>query len=210
MQFQSSDSIDYLGGLLFSSACSGSELARRIGLASAEFRSWQKLWGHASFERNEKLKFLDAFVVSKLLYGLTTVVLVKAQKRRLDSFYARCLRRALGIPTAFISQISNGTVFRRAGVPPMSEQLSKQQFFVLRQAAIAPEGDPLRRNVFAGASLDPLVDKYVRRVGRPKLNWTNQLLKEASVRFGSYEDFSRALLLPTREQWRSELDRVYK
>ena len=204
------DSIIYLGGLLSPSACSGSELARRIGLAAAEFRSLQKLWGHASVGRNDKLKFLDAFVVSKLLYGLSTVVLVKAQKRRLDGFYARCLRRALGIPPAFVSQISNASVFRQAGVPPMSEQLSKQQLSVLRQAAIAPEGDPLRRNVFAGGSLDPLVDKYVRRVGRPKLNWTKELLKEGSVRFGSYEAFSRALLLPTKEQWRSELDRIYQ
>jgi len=66
------------------------------------------------------------------------------------------------------------------------------------------------QNVFSGAGLDLTVDKYVRRVGRPKMNWTKELLKEGSVRFGSFEAFSRALQLPTRKQWRRELDRVYK
>ena len=127
----------------------------------------------------------------------------------MDGFYVRCLRRALGIPSAFISRISNATVFRQAGVPPLSERLSKKQLSVLQQAAVAPEGDPLRRNVFAGASLDPMVDKYVRRVGRPKMNWTKELLKEGSVCFGNCEAFSRASQLPTRKQWRSVLNRVY-
>ena len=86
----------------------------------------------------------------------------------------------------------------------------KTQLSLLQQAAVASEGDPLRRNVFSGVGLDPTVDKYVRRVGRPKMNWTKELLKEGSVRFGSYEVFSRALQLPTRKQWRRELDRVYK
>ena len=46
----------------------------------------------------DKVQFFNAFILSKLRYGLSSVWLVAAQRRRIDGFVARCLRRILNIP----------------------------------------------------------------------------------------------------------------
>ena len=98
-------SLTYLGGLLTGDGRADSELSRRIGMATGDFRCLQKFWGHAGIGRKRKLELFHALVVSKLVYGLSTMCFVKAQRRRLDGFYARCLRRVLGIPAAFVSRV---------------------------------------------------------------------------------------------------------
>ena len=91
-----SDSIIYLGGLVSNDGRVDSELSRRIGSASAEFRKVKQVWNHANLSRQRKLEIFQAFVISRLQYGLCTSWLVKTQQRRLDGFHARCLRRILG------------------------------------------------------------------------------------------------------------------
>ena len=69
---------------------------------------------------------------------MSTMWLVTSQRRRLDGFHARALRRILGIPPAFHSRISNSVVFSRAGVLPLSQQILKRQLIVLHRVATAP------------------------------------------------------------------------
>ena len=116
-------SLIYLGGLLTADGRADSEVSRRIGAAAGEFRRLQKMWGHTGISRCRKLELFNALVASKLLYDLSTLWVVPAQKRRLDGFYCRCLRRILNIPSAYICRISNKIVLRKAGVIAFSEQL---------------------------------------------------------------------------------------
>ena len=51
-----------------------------------------------------KLIFFDALVLSR------------AQRRRLDCFSRICVRRQIGIPASFFSQVSNEPVLYKAGV----------------------------------------------------------------------------------------------
>jgi hypothetical protein len=95
----------YLGALIDANGRPDSELSRRIGMAAGDFQRLQKLWSHASVSVADKLKCLNAFVTSRLLYGLSTMVLVECQRRRLDGLYARCLRRILRIPAAYVSRV---------------------------------------------------------------------------------------------------------
>ena len=131
----------------------------------------------------DKLKFFNAFVLSKLRYGLATVWLVTAQRRRLDGFVARCLRRVLRIPASFVSRISNAAVLARAGVTLFSQQVLRHQLSLLRKVALAEPGDPLRKDTFIGSTLIPQIGCFIRRVGRPRQDWTTQLLREGRERF---------------------------
>jgi len=90
--------LKYLGSVLTSDGRVDSELSRRIGCAAQDFRNLQTLWNHANVTRESKIRFLHALIVSKLLYGLATVWLVTTQRRRLDGFYVRCLRKTFRIP----------------------------------------------------------------------------------------------------------------
>ena len=140
------------------------------------------MWGHANIPRTKKLELFNALVVSRLLYGLSTLWLVTAQRRRIDGFYARCLRRLFAIPPAFISRVSNKAVYAKAGVNPLSEQLLLRQLSLLRKAAKASENDNTRRDVFVGECLESCVGTSVRRIGQSPQNWTTELLKVARDR----------------------------
>ena len=87
----------YLGSLLCASGGIGSELGRRIGAADAEFNKISKVWAHTMISRATKIKMFEACVVSKLMYNLHASWLGVAEKRRIDAFQARCLRKVLGV-----------------------------------------------------------------------------------------------------------------
>jgi len=199
----------YLGGLISGGGRSDSEVSRRLGLATSDFHSLQKLWGHGGVSQRDKLRFFSAFVVSTLMYGLSTLSLVRAQRRRLDGFHARCLRRILKIPSAFVSRISNKYVFARAGVLPMTEQLAKRQFQLFRRVAQSQVGSPLRRHTFVGNTLQPYISHFVRKVGRPRVNWTESLLKDGALRFGSEAAFLTYMAQSSENEWKGRLVQMF-
>jgi len=209
--FPETEFIQYLGGLLSRDGRSDSELSRKIGTAAGDFKQLQRLWSHAGVSKKQKLQFFDAFVLSRLRYGLSSIWLVTAQRRRLDGFCARCYRRILRIPSAFVSRISNASVYRSAGRKPFSEQLLQDQLALLRRAAVSPVPSPMRTNTFVDDTLNPQIGRYVRRIGRPRQDWTSQLLREGAQRFG----FNRfhALLQDTSEgadeQWKREVSKCF-
>lgn len=145
----------YLGGLLTADGHADSELSRRIGCAAGEFTALHTFWSHAIVSRKRKLQLFHSFVGSKLQYGLSTVWLVTAQRRRLDGFYARCLRRVAGMPSAYMSCVSNKTVLPRAGMLPFSEQVLRRQLLLLGKVARSFRNSAIRRDVFIDGSLQP-------------------------------------------------------
>ena len=134
----------------------------------ADFRKLQAVWSHSNVPLKSKLLYFQSMVVSKLEYGLATCWLVTSQRRRVDGFYVRCLRRILRIPAAFISRVSNATVLQNAGVAPFSQQLLKRQLLLLGKVVWSPADHPLRRDTFGSAGITPLIGRYVRRMGRPR------------------------------------------
>ena len=62
--------IEYLGALIDENGMIDSELARRIGLAAADFKALRKVWNHLMLSKIDKYRTFMNYVVSKLLYGL--------------------------------------------------------------------------------------------------------------------------------------------
>ena len=178
----------YLGGLLTSVSGSQSELSRGLGLAGAAFKALRRLWNHSSVSKEAKLKYFQCFVLSALTYGLSTLAFTQAQKRRMDGFHARCLRRILRIPAAFISRISNRSVFEQAQAAPLSQLLLDQPFRLFGRVLRADIGDPLRKNTLTERN-DNFFNSYVRRRGRPQMNWVDFIFKSGATKYGCTEDF---------------------
>ena len=147
--------------------------------------------------------------MSRLVYGLATSWLVKTQRRRVDGFYAKCLRRILRIPSAFISRVSNQHVFDAAGVVPVSLQIEKQQLKLFGQVARSAEGNPMRQDVFVGRTLHPQIAQHIRRVGRPCLNWTEEVIRRGAARCGGHSNFERMVTTYSQVEWNSLLDRMF-
>ena len=193
----------YLGGLFSDDAKLDSEISRRIGAGSGVFRALQSVWSHAGLSILKKKELFQSLVVSRLFYGLSSAWLVKSQLRRIEGFYARCLRRLLRIPAAYISRVSNATVYQKAGVEPLGTQLLKMQMAVLGKTAQTQVGHPMRHNVFVGDSLRPLVGYYIRRPGRPRQDCTNSLLEKGAELRRSRASFERELLCRPPQTWKA-------
>ena len=144
--------------------------------------------------------------------GLSTLWLVSAQKRRLDGFYCRCLRRILGIPSAYVCRISNKTVLQRACVIAFSEQLLHKQLILLGKVARATDADPIRQDVFVDSTLLPQEGRFIRRVGRPRQDWTTQVMRAGAEKFGSVarlEGLLRRNGEHAEQLWKKELRQMF-
>ena len=186
-------SIKYLGAVLSADGRVDSEISRRIGTAAGDFRRLQKLWSHANVPVADKLHYFQALIVSRLQYGLSTIWLVTAQRRRLDGFHARCLRKILRVPSAYVSRVSNAAVLEKGGAQSFSRQLLRKQLLLLSKIAMAPEGSPLRNSTFIPGTLLPQVGRYVRRVGRPWQDWCTVVLQEAALVCGGWRGLANQL-----------------
>jgi hypothetical protein len=171
-------SMTYLGGLLSSDGRSVDELSRRLGLAAADFKTLSKIWSHANVSMRRKVQVFEACVVSVLMYGLKTIWLGAAGRRRLDGFQARCIRKILKIPASFISRVSNASVRRQAGVMPLSSELLKQQLRLFGSIAARP-CDALRDSIFAPGTIELAEAQGNRCQGRPRHTWADQVRKRA-------------------------------
>ena len=125
--------------------------------------------------KRRKIEFFRSLILSKLQYGIASAWLSKADLRRLDGFQARCLRKMLKVPPAFIPRISNERVCRMVDVQSFSKLVRATQLKLLGQVFMDPNKKQLRQVAFQADGLTPATEAFVRKVGRPKHNWVDQL-----------------------------------
>lgn len=179
------DSMVYLGGLLHENGRAASEFSRRIGMCRGLFKKLTQVWSCARLSTQRRIEVFNALILSKLKYGLSTLWMGTAEQRRLDGFHAYCLRRILGIQAAFISRVSHAKVFEKAAQERVTKQLLKQQLLYFGKIARMGEDSVLRRSAFHHG-LMPCTAFYVRKAGRPRKTWTEQLVAEATKLAGSH------------------------
>ena len=93
----SSESMKYLGCVIWSDGRLHSELAKRLGCSWADFQKIVQLWKHTSLTLARKLDAFRAIILSQVLHGLETAWFNVSDKRKRDGFECRCLRVILGI-----------------------------------------------------------------------------------------------------------------
>ena len=152
---------------------------RRLGMARSEFRALSRIWRHSNLGRARKIKIFESTVLPKLLYGLAATWLNTSERRRLNGFQNRCLCEIWGIKPAFLSRISNAKVLEVTSQQPLTKALERQQLLLYGRVARQPAGSLMRDVTFCPDSLRPAVDRFVRKVGRPRLDWTTRVAKLA-------------------------------
>ena len=167
----------YLGSTVHSDGKLRCEVSRKLGMASAEFKVLHRLWRNSSLPVSQKICLFDALVVSKLTYAVASAWLSRADLQRMDGFHVSCLRRILRIPPSFISRISNEKVRRTALRPPISASIRSSQLRLFEQDLMCPGKKELKQAKFWRDTTTPSTDAYVGKVGRPRDNWTDQMVK---------------------------------
>ena len=124
--------------------------------------------------KQHKLRVLQACVFSKLLYGLESCVLLKANQARLDGIQAKCIRKIWKIQPAFLSRISNACVRSEANARLLSSLLLERQLKYYGKLARAPPQSLPRAMVFQPGQnlLMPRDWRSPKNRGRPRLQWT--------------------------------------
>ena len=196
------DTMTYLGASVYGVGSLARELAQKLGASWGVFSKLNRLWKHTALHSAKKIRILHAVVISRLLYGLSSAWLNKAEVRRLNGFYCRCLRVILRIPPAYVSRISNATVLDRACQTELVRQLLRQQLLLYGRLARQMDDNPMRKLTFCAGSLRPATAEHVRRVGRPRNEWAVMVKKEAQKLPG----FCQEILYDARA-WRSSVDR---
>ena len=192
-------SIVYLGSSVAVDGNVDAELARRLGMAQADFKTLDRVWSHSSLSAQEKHKMFNTCVVGRLLYGLQVVSLRKAARKKLDGFQARCLRKILRVQPAYWSRVSNETVLNRIGATRLSTLLREHQLTYLGKLARRPLDCPVRRLVFDCIDMK-------RRRGRPRLEWAKDAVTSARATFDTADAFHACLLSEPR--WRRHVRNV--
>ena len=147
--------------------------------------------------KKRKTQILESCVFSKLLYGLESCMLLKADRDRIDGFQARCLRRILKILPAWLSRVSNAEVRERADVPPLTSILLERQLKLYGKLARDSANSLPRQMVFEAGqthSCLPRDWKSRRSRGRPRIQWTTYLHAEALAVAGNDPGTLQALL----------------
>ena len=134
---------------------------------------------HSFWNTKRKMNIFGACVATRLMYGIQTACVNKVERRRLDGFHARCLRRILKIPPAYFSRVSNAVVWERARVQCLSVQLLQQQLLYFGKLAVADSGHPCREPVFQEGGVTLRCLNEARRVRRPRLEWATEMYHHA-------------------------------
>ena len=178
------------------------ELHRRVGEAGACFNALAAVWKHANIPLRKKYRIFEACVVSKLLYGLESLWLLKAHQQKLDAFGARCLRRIAKVSPSYLSRVSNANVLRRFGADPLSTSLERRQLTLLWKIAQQPDGSLTRQMAFEPSSYKPRSWHPNRRVGRPCLRWVDCVYGMAvDVCHGNNAILEETLATPDPQCW---------
>ena len=183
----------YLGSLVSDDGRITRELSRRLGMANGDFRALARVWRHSTLGRQRRLELFKALVVSKLLYGLPAAWLNTSERRRLNGFHNRCLRVIWGIKPSFVSRVSNASVLATTGQPLLSDTLLKRQLLLFGRVARLSDDSVMRAATFCPGSLRPATDRYKRKLGRPRMEWTTEVGKIALRVAGTHSNLQHTI-----------------
>ena len=172
------DSMVYLGATLHNSGRDVSDLSRRIGATSAEFQKFAILWRSAHIAVDRKIRIFQSVIISKLCYACASSWLLKESLKKLDGFFCRCLRTILRIKPSFYSRVSNEAVLELSKCQKLSTKIRNSQLALLEQILTDTDKAVLRNVAFHGHTDVPETAFWIRRRGRPRQNWTEQLMEE--------------------------------
>ena len=168
--------------MLSNDGSNSSELARRLGIAKKEFDALRCFWQRSNMTQRERFNVYQALVLSKLMYGCESMTLRASEKRKLNGFHCACCRTILRIQPSYISRVSNKYVLKKLGTMSLENIVLGRQLVFFGKIARRESSDVLRGLVFIPSTMD-LVRPTKRKQGRPRLQWSAEVMKHATQVF---------------------------
>jgi len=112
-QIQQVDKFNYLGRYITESGKCDIEIKRRIELARGTFDRLEKILRHQKMPMSTRMRVLQCYVISTLLYGCESWTISGAMEKKLEAAEMWFLRKMQRIP--WTDRVTNEEVLKRAG-----------------------------------------------------------------------------------------------
>ena len=126
-----------------------------MGEASSTLDALARVWKHANVKKTRTIATYRACVLPKLSYGLERLWLREAERKRLNGFHARCLRRVLGISHPYVSHVSNEEILQRAQEKPLFHMFLERQMLLYGRLVRMPGGSLQKDAALAEGGAEP-------------------------------------------------------
>ena len=118
------DNFTYLGSTIASNNSSFKDVNRRIAIATSTMSKLSSLWTSSRLSLALKMRLYNSLIISIITYSSASWTLTKAQKKRLDAFNTKALRRIVGVRCH--DYITNESILIRTGQqPPLMTKIQK-------------------------------------------------------------------------------------
>ena len=111
------DNFTYLGSTIASN--NSSDVNRRIAIATSTMSNLSSLWTSSRLSLALKMRLYNSLIISIITYSSASWTLTKAQKKRLDAFNTKALRRILGV--RWYDYVTNASILIRTGHTPLND-----------------------------------------------------------------------------------------
>ena len=121
-----------------------------------------------------KMRLYNSLIISIITCSSASWTLTKAQKKRLDAFNTKALRRIVGV--RWHDCVTNASIHIRTGQPSLTTTIRK-----LRLSAFGHicRLQPATQAIDILASTPP--SSWIRPRGRPPLRWADQIVKDTQM-----------------------------
>ena len=190
-ELRHSENVTYLGAKLTKNADVKEEITTRLQKANATWHKLKLFWKNTDCTTSWKIQVYNSVIKSKLLYGLETTHVTKAQMDRLTAFHTKGLRNILKLQHTFMDRNNTKKLIwdkanqalknenpNAPNIETMSETLGKRRIKFIGHILRADNNDPVRTVTFQPSTAKP-VYPIKRRIGGPKKHWTWETLQMA-------------------------------
>ena len=114
------DNFTYLGSTIASNNSSFNDVNRRIAIATSTMSKLSSIWTSSSLSLALQMRLYNSLIISIITYSSASWTLAKAQKKRLDAFNTKSLRRIVGV--RWYDYVTNASILTRTRQQPLTTQ----------------------------------------------------------------------------------------
>jgi len=185
------DKWQYLGVIVSNKGGGGEEINHRINEGNKMFGAMNGIWKNGNMNRKIKMELYESVVLAKVLYGSEVWCMSASERKKLEVFEMKCLRRICGVNR--MDRVRNEEIKRRCGVKRGVLERADERLLKWFGHMERMEGDRLVRRVYEADV------EGERGRGRPKRRWLDDVKEALGNRgMGAEEGEERAW---DREGW---------
>ena len=107
--------LTYIGSTIDSYNSSFNDVNRRIAIATSTMSKLSSLWTSSRLSLALKMRLYNSLTISTITYSSASWTLTKAQKKRIEAFNTKALRRIVGV--RWHDYVTNTSILIRTGQP---------------------------------------------------------------------------------------------